>query len=299
MELFYSRDIEGGICRLDADESGHCVRVLRHRSGDEISVIDGCGALYRCRITCDSHKGVEAAVLSAEEGWGSHPYRLHLAVCPTKNNDRFEWFAEKACEIGFDRLSPVIGDHSERRVLKTARVEKILVSAAKQSLKAAVPTVDEPVSVKEFIKMHGMPDQAGDDDHEGGHEIPDQVGDDDHEAWDDVPLPKNPPPKTLLLLLREGAEVLVILPPGPAVVDDFVDGSPVGKAAYGAVVDEEVGVELAGTDAGFVDFFAGVVAVDGEEFNSAFAAEVYGFLEELAFAGSPEDEPVSVFLKFS
>lgn len=56
MELFYSRDIEGGICRLDADESGHCVRVLRHRSGDEISVIDGCGTLYRCRITCDSHK---------------------------------------------------------------------------------------------------------------------------------------------------------------------------------------------------------------------------------------------------
>ena len=163
MELFYSRDIEGGICRLDSDESGHCVRVLRHRSGDEISVIDGCGTLYRCRITCDSHKGVEAAVLSAEEGWGSHPYRLHLAVCPTKNNDRYEWFAEKACEIGFDRLSPVIGDHSERRVLKTARVEKILVSAAKQSLKAAVPTVDEPVSVKEFIKMHGIPDQAGDD----------------------------------------------------------------------------------------------------------------------------------------
>lgn len=163
MELFYSRDIEGGICRLDADESGHCVRVLRHRSGDEIAVIDGCGTLYRCRITCDSHKGVEAAVLSAEEGWGSHPYNLHLAVCPTKNNDRYEWFAEKACEIGFDRLSPIIGDHSERRILKTARVEKILVSAAKQSLKAAVPTVDEPVSVKEFIKMHGIPDQAGND----------------------------------------------------------------------------------------------------------------------------------------
>ena len=163
MELFYSRDIEGGICRLDADESGHCVRVLRHRSGDEISVIDGCGTLYRCRITCDSHKGVEAAVISAEEGWGSHPYNLHLAVCPTKNNDRYEWFAEKACEIGFDRLTPVIGDHSERRVLKTARVEKILVSASKQSLKAAVPTVDEPVSVKEFIRMHGIPAKDGND----------------------------------------------------------------------------------------------------------------------------------------
>ena len=137
---------------MDQDESGHCINVLRHRSGDEISVIDGCGTLYRCRITTDSHKGVEAIVLNSEEGWGGHPYRLHLAVCPTKSNDRFEWFAEKACEIGFDELSPIIGEHSERKVLKTPRVEKILVSAAKQSLKAAVPEVNEPVSVKEFIK---------------------------------------------------------------------------------------------------------------------------------------------------
>ena len=151
MELFFSKDIDGSICRLDQDESGHCVKVLRHRSGDEISVIDGCGTLYRCRITVDSPKGVEAMVLSSEEGWGGHPYRLLLAVCPTKNNDRYEWFAEKACEIGFDELSPVIGDHSERRVLKTARVEKVLISAAKQSLKAVVPVVNEPVSVKEFI----------------------------------------------------------------------------------------------------------------------------------------------------
>ena len=151
MELFYSQNIEGGICRLDHDESGHCIKVLRHRSGDEISVIDGQGTLYRCRITTDSHKGVEAMVLESTPDWGGHPYRLHLAVCPTKNNDRYEWFAEKACEMGFDELSPVIGDHSERRILKTQRVEKILVSAAKQSLKAAVPAVNEPISVKEFI----------------------------------------------------------------------------------------------------------------------------------------------------
>ena len=155
MELFYSSDIEGGICRLDQDESGHCVKVLRHRSGDEISVIDGCGTLYRCRITSDSPKGVEAMILSSEEDWGGHPYRLHMAVCPTKNNDRYEWFAEKACEIGMDEVSPVIGEHSERRVFKTARIGKILVSAAKQSLKAAVPVVNEPVSVKEFIETHG------------------------------------------------------------------------------------------------------------------------------------------------
>ena len=163
MELFYSRDICGGICRLDQDESGHCIKVLRHRSGDEISVIDGCGGLHRCRIISDSPKGVEASVLSSEQDWGGHPYRLHMAVCPTKNNDRYEWFAEKACEIGLDEISPVIGEHSERRVFKTARLEKILISASKQSLKAAVPVVHEPVSVKEFILAHGKSAGEGTD----------------------------------------------------------------------------------------------------------------------------------------
>ena len=166
MELFYSRDIEGGICRLDKDESGHCVKVLRHRVGDEISVIDGCGTMHRCRITSDSPKGVEAMVLEETPDWGGHPYRLHMAVCPTKNNDRYEWFVEKACEIGLDEVSPVIGEHSERRVFKTARVEKILVSAAKQSLKGAVPMVHEPVSVKEFIE--GMVGSGADGNGAGG-----------------------------------------------------------------------------------------------------------------------------------
>ena len=164
MELFYSQDTAGGIVHLNQDESGHCIKVLRHRCGDEISVIDGCGTLHKCRITSDSHKGVEAVILESTENWGCHPYKLHLAVCPTKNNDRYEWFAEKACEIGFDTLSPIIGEHSERRILKTARVEKILVSAAKQSLKATVPVVNEPVSVKEFIaSMRETPDQIVDD----------------------------------------------------------------------------------------------------------------------------------------
>lgn len=152
MELFYSQDIQGGICSLDKDESTHCIKVLRHKVGDEINVIDGCGTLFKCRISSDNHKGVEAIVLSATEGWGGHNYHLHMAVCPTKNNDRYEWFAEKACEIGIDEISPVIGEHSERKILKTARIEKILISAAKQSLKATVPAVHEPISVKEFIQ---------------------------------------------------------------------------------------------------------------------------------------------------
>ena len=108
-------------------------------------------------------------------------------------------------------------------------------------------------------------------------------------------FPKHSSPESFLFFWHR-AQVFVVFAPGPAVVDDLVDGAPVGEAADGAVVDEEVGVELAGADAGFVDFLAGVVAVDGEEFKPALCAEVYGFLQELAFAGGPEDEPVAFFL---
>lgn len=151
MEIFYSHDIEGNILHLDVEESAHCVKVLRHRSGDEICVIDGEGTLYHCILSDASPKGAVAVIRESEGNWGSHPYRLTLAVCPTKNNERFEWFAEKSTEIGADVISPVIGDHSERKVYKTERLRKILLSAAKQSLKGAVPIATEPVSVREFI----------------------------------------------------------------------------------------------------------------------------------------------------
>lgn len=151
MEIFYSQDIADGICRLGEDESAHCVRVLRHRVGEEIFVIDGAGSLYTCRLTDASPKSAEAQVIRVEHGWGGHPYRLCMAVCPTKNADRYEWFAEKATELGVDVIAPVIGEHSERKVFKTERLRRILLSAAKQSLKGAVPQVSDPVSVREFI----------------------------------------------------------------------------------------------------------------------------------------------------
>ena len=151
MEIFYSRQFDGDICILDADESAHCVKVLRHREGDEISVIDGEGSLYTCVLTDASPKSAQARVFRVEPDWGAHPYRLTMAVCPTKNLDRYEWFAEKATELGLDTIVPVIGEHSERKVFKTERLRRILLSASKQSLKGAVPEVREPVSVKEFI----------------------------------------------------------------------------------------------------------------------------------------------------
>ena len=151
MELFYAYDSDGRHCRLDSDESGHCVRVLRHRVGDEIHVIDGCGTMFRCRLTDDNPKSAEAGVLEAFPGWGGHPYRLTVACCPTKNNDRFEWFVEKATEVGVDRIVPVIGERSERKVYKTDRAYRIALSATKQSLKARIPDIVEPLSVKDFI----------------------------------------------------------------------------------------------------------------------------------------------------
>lgn len=157
MELFYSPDMGGGFGHLGPEESVHCVKVLRHRTGDRIHVIDGEGTLYLCELVSDSSKGVDLMVLSSEPGWGSHPYHLTLAVCPTKNNDRYEWFAEKATELGVDRIVPVIGDRSERKVFKTDRLRKIVLSATKQSLKARLPQVEEPTGVKEFI-AHSDPD---------------------------------------------------------------------------------------------------------------------------------------------
>ena len=160
MELFYAYEADGRFCRLDADESGHCCRVLRHRAGDEIHVIDGLGSMFRCRLVDDNPKGAEAEVLEAFPGWGGHPYRLTVACCPTKNNDRFEWFVEKATEIGVDRIVPTIGERSERKVYKTDRALRIALSAtkqAKESLKLIAYCFEgdtKRISIQEALKAY-------------------------------------------------------------------------------------------------------------------------------------------------
>lgn len=151
MELFYSRDIAAGGRSLDQEESNHCVRVLRHTAGDVIHIVDGRGCLYECRIEDANPKAVGFSVLKVEEAYGSHPYELHMAVAPPKNIDRFEWFAEKATEIAVDRITPLFGDYSERKVFKKDRCERIVISAAKQSHKGAVPQLDDAVSVRNFL----------------------------------------------------------------------------------------------------------------------------------------------------
>ena len=151
MELFYAYKVSDGFAFLDAEESGHCVRVLRHRVGDAVEVIDGSGSLLHCELSDASPKEAVARVVSETPGWGAHPYHLTMAVCPTKNIDRYEWFVEKATELGVDEIVPVIGDHSERRVVRVDRLRKIAVAGAKQSLKGAVPVVSDVVSVYDFI----------------------------------------------------------------------------------------------------------------------------------------------------
>ena len=153
MELFYSKDISEGGRVLDPDESAHCVRVLRHRRGDTIHVVDGHGMLYRCTVVDDDPRGVVFDIDEWVENYGSHYYWLRMAVCPPKNIDRFEWFAEKATEIGVDRITPLFGDYSERRVFKPERIERLLVSAAKQSHKGAIPQLDEALTVTEFLQQ--------------------------------------------------------------------------------------------------------------------------------------------------
>ena len=151
MELFFSREIASGARELDRQESGHCIKVLRHRAGDTIHVIDGCGNLYECRIVSADPSATGFEVVSVVEGYGSHPYRLTMAVAPPKNIDRFEWFCEKATEIGVDEIVPLVGDYSERKVFKGDRCERIIISAAKQSHKGAIPALEALTPVREFL----------------------------------------------------------------------------------------------------------------------------------------------------
>lgn len=160
MELFYSQDIALGSRTLDRQESNHCIKVLRHRNGDTIHVIDGCGNLYECVIADDDPNTTVYDIKSVTEGYGSHNYHLHIAVAPPKNIDRFEWFCEKATETGVDEITPLVGDYSQRKVFKGDRCERIIVSAAKQSHKGAIPQLHGLTCVSDFIRQDFGPDTA-------------------------------------------------------------------------------------------------------------------------------------------
>lgn len=153
MHLFYTPDLtDAGLYELGPEESRHAVGVLRLRAGEQVQLTDGRGAWCVAQVMEGSTaKACLVRIVSHEEGHGRRPYRLHVAIAPTKNTDRYEWFLEKATEIGIDRITPLLCEHSERKVLRRDRGEKIVLSAVKQSLKAYVPQLDELTPFGEFI----------------------------------------------------------------------------------------------------------------------------------------------------
>lgn len=153
MHLFYTPDLtDAGLYELGPEESRHAVGVLRLRAGEQVQLTDGRGAWCVAQVMEGSTaKACLVRIVAREEGHGRRPYRLHVAIAPTKNTDRYEWFLEKATEIGIDRITPLLCEHSERKVLRRDRGEKIVLSAVKQSLKAYVPQLDELTPFGEFI----------------------------------------------------------------------------------------------------------------------------------------------------
>lgn len=141
MYLFYTPDIETTRC-LSEEESGHCVRVLRYGRGDEILLTDGGGTTYRARITNPHPKHCEFEILASEKQAPTHDFYLHIAIAPTKNIERLEWMVEKCTEIGVDEITPLLCRYSERKTLRTDRLEKIILSAAKQSLTPYLPKLN-------------------------------------------------------------------------------------------------------------------------------------------------------------
>jgi 16S rRNA (uracil1498-N3)-methyltransferase len=154
MHLFYTPSISSNeFFTLNEDESKHCVRVLRLAIGNEIVLIDGNGGWYKAIITEDNPKGCVVKIVEVKKETGKKPFQLHIAIAPTKSNDRMEWFIEKTTEIGIDEISIIECRNSERTNVKTERLEKVAVAAIKQSLKAYLPAIHEMLSVKKFIEV--------------------------------------------------------------------------------------------------------------------------------------------------
>lgn len=136
---------------LSDDEAAHCSKVLRLKVGEEITIIDGFGKMYSAELTMSSKNNVSATISEVLPDVYIRPYRNHVAIAPTKNIDRFEWFVEKAVEFGIDEITPILCDHSERKVLKIDRIQKIVVSAVKQSGNAIMPKLNELTPFSELV----------------------------------------------------------------------------------------------------------------------------------------------------
>jgi len=156
MQLFYNSEIsiETKQITFDKIESKHIVRVLRKKENDILKITNGKGYLFDVKISFANDKKCLADIVAVTEKKNPRNYYLHVAIAPTKNNDRMEWFLEKATEIGIDEITPIICKNSERRIVKLERFEKIIQSAMKQSLKFTLPKLNEPRKFSDFINQN-------------------------------------------------------------------------------------------------------------------------------------------------
>ena len=138
-------------CVLPPDESLHCVRVLRLKENDRVQIIDGKGNLYEAKIVFADAKNTRVEILSVQKEFEKRSYSMHLAIAPTKNIERLEWCIEKAVEIGVDVITPLLCRYSERKIVKPERLEKIIVAAAKQSIKAYMPKLNPLINFNDFV----------------------------------------------------------------------------------------------------------------------------------------------------
>lgn len=151
MNLFYTPDITGDYYTLNPEESKHCVRVLRFTEGEPVALVDGRGNWYEGNIDQANVKGCGIKVTKKIGHYGKRPCRLHIAIAPTKNIDRIEWMLEKCTEMGIDEITLLNTKHSERKIVKEERLEKVIISAMKQSLKAYLPKLNPMVEFRTFI----------------------------------------------------------------------------------------------------------------------------------------------------
>jgi 16S rRNA (uracil1498-N3)-methyltransferase len=151
MQLFYSNNIQEEVAYLDANDSGHCIKTLRHKQGDRLHFTDGNGGLYEGIINEPDPKKCQLKIITKTFSDPDPAYHLHIAIAPTKNTDRFEWFVEKATEIGVSEITPLVCRHSERKKLRTDRLERIALAAMKQCLKTWKPKINDITSFKDFM----------------------------------------------------------------------------------------------------------------------------------------------------
>lgn len=151
-QLFYTPKIENGLALLDEEESRHLISVLRKKPGDRLDITDGKGKFYTGELAECGKKHALARILTSTDEIKERSFHIHIAMAPTKNMERFEWFLEKATELGIDEITPVLCKRSERETARNDRMEKILVSAMKQSLRATLPKLNPLTPFRDAVK---------------------------------------------------------------------------------------------------------------------------------------------------